>query len=321
MIMDIDLLLLSAGRRVALINCFRRDADELGLKLRVVATDMMPENSAACAMADVAVASPRCTDAAFVDFLFDLCRREGISLVVPTIDTELGVLSRCAPRLAELGIRTIISSEETIAIARDKFITAGWLARGGVPVPQTAQVCCFDARNPDWLWPSIVKPRGGSSSKGVRVMTQRAYLDDPPGEDCIVQELLTGREFTVNMFFSQSGELEAAVPHWRIETRGGEVSKGLTVRHAELEAVARALAEILPGARGPLCFQAMQRSDGRMAVFEINARFGGGFPIAHRAGAPFTRWLLEEAADLPSTVANNWCEGIRMLRYDEAVFL
>jgi carbamoyl-phosphate synthase large subunit len=55
-------------------------------------------------------------------------------------------------------------------------------------------------------------------------------------------------------------------------------------------------------------------------LFEINARFGGGFPLAHNAGAYFTRWLLEEAAGHSSDANNNWRSGVRMLRYDAAVF-
>jgi carbamoyl-phosphate synthase large subunit len=64
----------------------------------------------------------------------------------------------------------------------------------------------------------------------------------------------------------------------------------------------------------------MNRSDGAPALFEINARFGGGYPIAHHAGATFTKWLLEEAAGMPSSANNEWRSGVRMLRYDQAVF-
>ena len=77
---------------------------------------------------------------------------------------------------------------------------------------------------------------------------------------------------------------------------------------------------MLKGARGPLCFQAIVRDDGTAAIFEINARFGGGYPLAHRAGAPFTKWLLEESVDLSSSAHNNWKEGIVMLRYDDAFY-
>jgi carbamoyl-phosphate synthase large subunit len=88
-----------------------------------------------------------------------------------------------------------------------------------------------------------------------------------------------------------------------------------------LQAAAKKLAQVLPGATGPLCFQAVIMGSGEMAVFEINARFGGGYPLAHRAGARFSQWLLEEACGLPCTANDDWKEGVVMLRYDAAVFL
>jgi carbamoyl-phosphate synthase large subunit len=58
-----------------------------------------------------------------------------------------------------------------------------------------------------------------------------------------------------------------------------------------------------------------------VAILEINARFGGGYPLAHRAGAPFTQWLLEEATDRSSSAHDDWRPGVTMLRYDEAIFI
>jgi carbamoyl-phosphate synthase large subunit len=129
-----------------------------------------------------------------------------------------------------------------------------------------------------------------------------------------------GEEHTVNMFFDMRGQLRAVVPHLRIETRAGEVSKAETVRDSQLTAIGWRLGAILEGARGVLCFQTMRRATGEPVVFEINARFGGGYPIAHRAGACFSKWLLEETADLPSSANDDWKSGVRMLRYDAAVF-
>jgi carbamoyl-phosphate synthase large subunit len=147
------------------------------------------------------------------------------------------------------------------------------------------------------------------------------FLVDRPTGDMVVQERLVGDEYTVNIFFDRKGELRCAIPHLRIATRAGEVSKGRTARLAALEDMAKRLAEILPGARGPLCFQAIVNSEGVPSLFEINARFGGGFPLSHRAGAHFSRWLLEEAAGLPLSADDNWQSGVQMLRYDAAIFL
>jgi carbamoyl-phosphate synthase large subunit len=146
-------------------------------------------------------------------------------------------------------------------------------------------------------------------------------LADLAGKSYIVQELWQGREYTVNVFFDRAGRLHCAVPHERVEVRAGEVSKGVTRRIATLAQAARQLPDILPGAAGPLCFQAIVAKSGAAAVFEINARFGGGYPLAHRAGARMSQWLLEEACGLPLSVSDEWREGVTMLRYDTAVFL
>ena len=60
---------------------------------------------------------------------------------------------------------------------------------------------------------------------------------------------------------------------------------------------------------------------GRIEVIEINARFGGGYPVAHFAGANFIKCLLQEMHhEGLSDEALNWTPGTVMLRWDDAVF-
>ena len=57
-------------------------------------------------------------------------------------------------------------------------------------------------------------------------------------------------------------------------------------------------------------------------VIEINARFGGGYPLSYAAGADFPAWLLEDVLGLSSSAnADGWRDGVVMLRYDDAVFV
>ena len=177
-------------------------------------------------------------------------------------------------------------------------------------------------KRPAWRWPLIVKPIAGSSSVGIRSIRSLDDLGDLAGQadEHIIQELWQGQEYTVNVFFDASGALRCAVPHRRIEVRGGEVSKGRTERLPDIERITTQLSAALPGCRGALCFQAIVTPTGEAAVFEINARFGGGFPLAHAAGATFSRWLLEESAGLASSASDNWRPNVTMLRYDAAIF-
>ena len=319
----ITVLFSSAGRRTELLNCFRKDAVALRESLRVLAVDVQPEFSAACHGADVSFKAPHCLDEAFVPRLLDICRNENVKLLVPTIDTELDVLADAQKEFEAIGTRVHISAGEVVRMARDKAATAGFLTDAGIPAPQTGTVPAVLRAPEAWRWPLILKPIAGSSSIGICIARDLAEFQFAARlrDDFLVQEYWIGREFTINMFFDQSGTLRSAIPHWRKETRAGEVSKGITCRHPLIMELSDRLGAVLKGARGALCFQAIVNDSGEAAIFEINARFGGGYPLAHRAGGAFSRWLLEEVAGRECTATNEWQDGLMMLRYDAAVFV
>ena len=316
----LTILISSAGRRVGLMECFRADAAELDIDLDIIATDVHPDISPACHLADAAFSVPLCTAPDFIDSVHSICFSNAVELVIPTIDPELEVLSRHRNCFAETNTELAVSSPELVRLASDKLETAHFLAAAGIPVPRTAAFKSEVFDPADWKWPLILKPRNGSASRGAVVVNcPQAMPHAQFAEDYIVQEYMQGEEYTVNVFFDREERMSCAIPHVRHEVRAGEVSKGTTRHHARLERIAHRLAEVLPSPRGALCFQAIAGDD-RVGIFEINARFGGGFPLAHAAGARFSQWLLQEAAGLPSAANNDWREGVTMLRYDAAVF-
>ena len=320
---SVTVLFSSAGRRVELLECFRSDARDLGINLRVIATDVVPTMSAACQVADAAYAVPRCLEPEFIPRMLELCAAEKVSLVVPTIDTELLVLAEAQERFGAIGTRVLVSSVETVQIARNKLHTAEFLAEHGIPSPRTMRLSDLLER-PDALhFPVVLKRIDGSSSIGLHMVDSAEAMRrlDLAPQSYIAQEKWSGREYTINQFYDQHGQLRASVQHLRCEVRAGEVSKGVTERHPLLMAIAEKIGAVLPGPRGVLCFQTIVDETGEAVVFEINARFGGGYPLAHRAGARFSRWLLEEVSGAPATVNDNWQAGLTMLRYDAAVFV
>ncbi len=318
----ITILISSVGRRSQLVECFREAIADLGISGRILGIDTSPQTAPAAHLVDACYAVRPCTQAGFVDEVLSICHHQGVSLIVPTIDPELPVYAQHRQRFKHQGIVVAVSEPETIRIAGDKVETHQWLSSHGFPVPRQASLS--DAlRNPQgWTYPVIVKPRRGSASKGIRKLQSLRELlaCETAEDDLVVQEFAPGQEYTVNLFV-QNGHCVCAVPHLRLETRGGEVSKGITVRDRPLIEIASDLAEKLPGARDALNVQCFVDSGGAIRIIEINARFGGGFPLANRAGARFPRWILESILDRPSTVSSNWQDHLMMLRYDSAVFI
>lgn len=320
----VTVLFTSAGRRVELLSLFRADGAALGVPIRIAAADTTPALSAACQVADTQHAVRPFTQEGFVDEIFALCQREHVALVVPLQDAELELFASARERFAAAGVHVVVSSLEVIRTARNKLATARAFAAGGIPVPRTAPLAEVLADATGWTWPLIAKPISGGASVGVCVLPDARALTTFAGQidrdGYLLQEKITGPEFTVNVFADRAGTVRCAVPHVRLEVRAGEVSKGRTERQPALTAIAQALGRVLPGAYGPLCFQAIVMSTGEVRVFEINARFGGGFPLAHRAGAHVPRWLLEDALGRPSSARDEWRPGVLMLRHDVSIF-
>jgi len=315
-------LVSSAGRRVELLRGFRDALAAAGLAGRVLAADRSWYSSA-FHEADEGLLVPSCDEDAFVPAVLDLCEKHAVDLIVPTIDPELPVYAAARERFAGAGVTVAVSGPEAVTIAADKVRTHAWLVETGLPTVRQAGVDVVRADPPGWPFPLVVKPRFGSAGIGVAVVHDAAELDVAArAGEVVVQEVARGREHTIDLLVDRAGRCVSAVPRRRLEVRAGEVSKAVTVRSSALEDVAARVAERLPGAYGPLTVQVFSDEDGGLAVIEVNARFGGGFPLAREAGADHPRWLVEEVAGLTSTADRGaWRPGLVMLRYDAAVFV
>jgi len=315
----IRLLFSSAGRRVELINCFRQAARELKADLQVVAIDMDPLWSPACQVADHAYKVPQCTSPDFLDAVLDICKRHEVNLIIPTIDTELIGYAENRDRFLADGTKIHLSSDDVIRVTRDKEETARVLNDRGIPVPHTWNM--KDDHN--LKFPLLIKPRDGSCSNGIAIVNSWDELarKNVDRDLYVAQEICQGREFTLNCFYDRLKGCVACVPHFRKFVRDGEVCFAETVRIPEFKVIADKLYEIFPGIHGCICFQGFQDDSGHVSVFEINARFGGGYPICDRAGGTFAKWILQDLCGQVPAYHDNWREGIRMLRYDAAVFI
>jgi carbamoyl-phosphate synthase large subunit len=107
---EFPILVSSAGRRVELISLLREDAKRLGLHPRIIATDTNAMLAPACLAADVSYDVPPAKDKSFVASLGDICRKERVRLLIPTIDLELRPLARERAALVERNVLVNISS-------------------------------------------------------------------------------------------------------------------------------------------------------------------------------------------------------------------
>lgn len=313
-----NILLLSAGRRVSLARAFRRIAGRHNA--RFICADLRPDLSAACQDNSDSIALPPVDSDLYAEVLEKVCQSYEIGLVVPTIDTELAVLASLRDAFGAAGTSIAVSSPDLIKIAGDKRKTAEYFAELGVRSPTIYS-------NEAPRYPAIAKPFNGSLSRDVHVITtEKDYTNrissipnlmlaeyiDPVEHD----------EFTCDAYYDREEKLRCVVPRLRLEVRGGEVSKARTVYNNIVD-MFHAKLSTLPGARGCLTFQFFRnRTAGRLYLIELNARFGGGFPLALAAGASYPEWLYSEwvlGEKIPERL--KWETGLTMLRYDGEILI
>lgn len=310
------------GRRVQLIQAFRRAGESLGLRLEVHGADASVL-SPAIHLVDNPHLVPPIAAEGYVDAMLDIVRRNRIQLLVPLLDFELPLLAPQRDRFAHLGCCVLISSAEVVETCRDKWKTFQTLRSANIDTPTT------------WLWrdviqmsvhhfPYYMKPQCGSAGVGNFVIHDEDELRTLGRrvQDPIVQEFIEGTEYTLDVYCGLNGIPRCVVPRRRIEVRNGEVSKGVVVKDAGIMAIGKRTASALGDCRGVVTVQCMKTNKGSIRVIEINPRFGGGAPLAIHAGADFPKWILTELiGGKPRINPTGFRNDVVMLRYDEAVFV
>lgn len=317
---DGPLLLTSAGRRVSLLRLWQRAA---AVRHRAVYTTDLDSLAPAVLLVDRSFPLPRVKDPAYLPELLRQVETLGLSLIIPTIDTELPVLARSAGQLRAAGACPLISEEAFIDLCNDKWAFGRAFAEDGFDtaaawLPEEA-LDLGDALPRDLF----IKPRDGSASQHAYALTRSELSETIPRvPNAVVQERLRGDEITIDALLDFSGQLLHYVPRRRIRTVGGESIEGETIDDAPfapwLQGVLSAAGR--RGARGPLTAQAFLTERGPVLT-EINPRFGGGYPLGYAAGAHYPEWLLALAAgEAVQPRLGDYVRGLYMTRHYEETF-
>ena len=310
-----NMLFTGVGRRIELIQAFRNAALVLNKDLKIYGADMAG-TAPALAYCDYVRRIVSMTDPGYIDNLLSICKEDCIDLLIPTIDTDLLVLSENKELFAQIGTKVIISAPDKIRICRDKNNTSQFFVNCGLHAPMPVN---------DWHeyiagYPAFIKPKNGSGSinafKAKNCEELEVYARQI--EDYIVQPFVSGKEYTIDIFCDWEGKPISIVPRERIQIRAGEVLK----TKIELDEMMIREGEILCEKFrpcGPMTVQLIRDSHGIDWFIEINPRFGGGAPLSMKAGAKSAEAILKlmdgENADYVTDIAD---EAIYS-RFDQSV--
>jgi carbamoyl-phosphate synthase large subunit len=292
---DINVLILSAGRQVMLVEAFRMAQRARGSAGLIAAADVDPF-APALAAADLALLAPRTEENGFVSWLEEVSICHAPLLILTLYERDLCVLEPMRPKLSDLGARLVGMPTDSLKICMDKQKLSEMCAEIGVSAPATWPGDSL-ASIPVESFPLMLKERAGRGSRGQQFARNLEELSGWVNADLTefcIQQVITGTEFGLDVINDLEGRFVTVFAREKISMREGETAVARTADPERFNVIARALSARLAH-QGCMDVDVIVSGDD-VFLLDVNPRFGGGYPFSHLAGADLPAVLLCWAA-------------------------
>lgn len=310
-------VLLTGGGGAGTIEIIKR-LRETG-RYYVIAADAA-RYSGGFAYADKGYVVPLGASAEFESAMRELIERERPRFVVPLVDEEIPIVHDLVDREFSDIVRIVAPRPEFCHLALDKWSTYRSLAAAELPTAHTW--LASDAEH--CRYPAVIKLRHGRGSRGLAYLTNEQELAEylerasEKAERYVVQERLTGVEYTTSVVVGLGGPLFAVVPK-EVTDKRGITHVGVTREVVEIDRLGREIQERLR-ADGPFNVQLIMGEDRVPRVIEINPRYSTTVALTLGAGLDEVDAVLRHADGLdPGPLT--YRPGVMMIRHYDQVFV
>ena len=342
-----NILLTSAGRRTYLVEYFKQ---ALGNDGEVHASNSVM--SPALTLADRYVISPIIYSDEYIPFLLGYCKKNNIKLLVSLFDIDLPVLAAHKKEFMDIGTLVAVSDKEVIDFCNDKYNMSYKLWKSGIRCPECAVSISDALLKIDAMsmhYPLIIKPRYGMGSisinkvydksqlKAVYAICNRdieeSYLKYESAhcmkEAVLIQECAEGAEYGMDVINDFKGKYINTIVRRKAAMRAGETDEAIILGEKDpeyevLSELGRSISKAFSHIGNMDVDVIMSMDNMRPYVIDMNARFGGGYPFSHLAGADLPKAYIEMAEGKPAD--KNLCSAkagvhgykdITMFRYKD----
>ncbi len=240
---------------------------------------------------------PPGNSADFIPTLINLCEFHQIDLLIPTVDFELLPIARHKAEFSAKAVKIPLSSVETLELCRDKYkllqcCEATGLTPSFILLTENTETAAFD-------FPCFAKPRKGAGSRGAIIIENQRALDLLPKDSSyLVQELLPGDEYSVDVYIHSKGYPLAAVPRLRLKIDSGIAVACQTKNDPVIAEMALKIA-MEAGIVYVANIQFKANAKGEYKLLEINPRFPGTLPLTAAAGIDIPQILIKDILNQP----------------------
>ena len=140
-------------------------------------------------------------------------------------------------------------------------------------------------------------------------------------KDVVMQEYIKAQEYGADIYFDFiSGEAVTIVTRKKIKMKNGETDKAITVYDSQVDHAMRMLAKVFE-LKGPVDVD-LFKLDSEIYIVDVNPRFGGGYTLAHQAGANFIKMIMNNSRGIPNEPEfQKYQENKILMKFTSAVFI
>lgn len=310
-----------------------------GRKINIIGTDVNAEVVGKY-ICDKFYSIPKAIDTAnYLDSLLHISEKEKIDIIIPQNTSELNILASSKAKFAEIGTLILVSDEQPLTIANNKFQLMKVCREIGLPVANFSV-----ANNIEDLyrcagelgWPRnkiVVKPPVSNGMRGVRIIDEnidlkKLFYEEKPTNlyikmedlckilgntfpELIIMEYLPGEEYTVDVLRIDVNT--TVIPRKRTLIRSGITFNGITEKNEEIIDYTKKISEDI-GLKYCFGFQFKLDEKGNAKIIESNPRVQGTMVLSTFSGANIIYASIKDLLGeefLPFNI--NW--GTKILRY------
>lgn len=249
----------------------------------------------------------------FLPNLLTICQAKQIEVLIPTVDVELLPIAKHLNKFNNHGVKIPISSEESLEFCRDKYKLLTFCEDTGLC---PSFFLWSENSNPEtFQFPCFAKPRLGAGSRGAATIQDKNALQQLPKDDSyLIQELLPGEEYSVDVYIRSDGLALAAVPRLRMKIDSGIAVACQTIDNPQLAEMALKIAKKVD-LRYVANIQFKANTRGDFKLLEINPRFPGTLPLTAAAGIDIPKLLIKDILQEPLSSELLTFKELMVVRY------
>jgi carbamoyl-phosphate synthase large subunit len=264
---------------------------------------------------------PLVKEESFSNEMIRILKENKIDYYIPLIDEEIPIAHEISSQIENL--KLISPKIEFVNLCLNKIELMQKLQELNLSNIKTTYANNLNIDSSEISFPLFLKPNEGRGSRGIKKINNKEEFDayfiseNYSKDQVIVQEFLTGTEFTVSVVVNNKNQLIAIVPK-RVIVKKGVTLHAVTERNIIIEKACKKIVEKLE-ACGSFNVQLII-SNNEVKIFEINPRYSTTTILTCQAGINEFELNIKHFDDNQIDIIDQFKENIYLYRRWESCF-